>query len=195
MAIALYKDALKTTLIGELDFFTGNGVTSRYMTTYPTVAVYIDDIKTAKFRTVDGLVIFDTPPPANSTVVLVPANCLAFQLLSDSAGDTVESLWIDTDQDVYLLSENVATQDVGELLFSTDNVSFFPSIEVLTGTDIQIYVKASLAAPLNEVKTIARDRIVVVSSSTPIDSNGNITVNFTVGGGKYGGVEIHEELV
>jgi hypothetical protein len=193
MAIALYKDALKTILLDQIEFFTGDGTTKRYMATYGVVSVYIDDVKTTKFRTIDGLIVFDTPPPAASTVVLVPNNCLSFQLPSDQAGNTVESLWMDTDQDVYLLS--VDTEDLGELVFSTDNISFFSSIQVLTGTDIQIYVKASLAAPLNEVKTIARDRIVVVSSSTPIDSNGNMTVNFTVGGGKYGGVEIHEELV
>jgi hypothetical protein len=165
------------------------------MATYGVVAVYIDDIKTTKFRVLDGLIIFDTPPPVNSTVVLVPTDSLSFQLLSDAPGEVVESIWIDTDQDIYLLSEDVSTEDIGDLLFSTDNISFFASVQVLTGTDIQIYVKASLAAPLNEVKTIARNRITVVSSSTPIDSSGNITVNFTVGGGKYGGVEIHEELV
>ena len=194
MAIALYKDALKTTLVDEVEFFTGDGETTRFRTTYAPVAAYVDDIKTTKFRVIDSLIIFDFAPAVNSTIVVVPVNVLAFQLLSDSAGEVVESIWMDTDQNVYLLSEDVATTDIGDLLFSTDNISFFPSIEVLIGTDIQIYVKAALAAPLNEVKTLARNRIVVVSSSTPIDSNGNITIDFTVGGGKYGGVEIHEEL-
>lgn len=195
MAIALYKDAGKTTLVDEIEVFTGDGETTRFMATYAAVAAYIDDVKTTKFSTIDGLIIFDTPPAAASTIVVVPENVLSFQLPSDSAGDTTESLWIDTTQDIYLLSEDVTDSTLGDLVFSTDNLTFYPSIQVLTGTDVQIYVKASLAAPLNEVKTISKDRIIVVDSSTPIDSNGNITISFTVPGGKYGGVEIHEELV
>lgn len=195
MAIALYKDAAKTILLDEIQFFTGDGLTTKFMATYPVKAVYVDDIKTNRYSTIDGRVTFDSPPAANATIVFVPENALSMQLMSDAIGSVTESLWIDTTQDIYLLSEDVSTEDLGELLFSTDNISFFASIQVLTGTDIQIYVKASLAAPLNEVKTFAKNRIVVVDSSTPIDSNGNITVNFTVGGGKYGGVEIHEELI
>lgn len=195
MAIALYKDVGKTILLDEVEFFTGDGETTRFMATYPAVAVYVDNVRTTRYSTIDGQVSFNVPPEANANIVVVPENALSFQLPSDAIGDTVESLWMDTDQDVYLLSEDVSTEDIGELLFSTDNVNFYASIQVLTGTDIQIYVKASLAAPLNEVKTFASNRIVVVDSSTPIDSDGNITVNFTVGGGKYGGVEIHEELI
>lgn len=195
MAIALYLDQAKTTLLGEVDFFIGDNVTFQYITPYTVAAAYIDNVKTTKFRVVDGLIVFDTPPKANTTVTLIPANSLAFRLLSNAAGNVVESIWMDTSQDIYLLSENVSSEDLGELLFSTDNISFYSCIQVLTGTDIRVYVKASLAAPLNEVKTIADNRIVVVDSSTPLDSNGNITVSFTVGGGKYGGVEIHEELI
>ena len=195
MAIAIYKDVAKTILLDEVEFFTGDGETVRFMATYPAVAVYVDDIRTTKYSVIDGLVEFDVAPVANSTIVVVPENALSMQLMSDAIGEVVESIYIDTDQDIYLLSDDVSTEDLGELTFSTDNVTFYSCIQVLTGTDVQIYVKAALGAALNEVKTFAKNRIVVVSSSTPIDTSGDITVNFTVGGGKYGGVEIHEVLI
>ena len=195
MAIAIYKDIGKLTLLEEVDYFTGDGETLRYITTYPVVAVYIDGVKHTRFTVTDGFITFDAPPKDNTTVVMVPENCLSFFLMSDSAGETVETIYIDTTLDFYLLSENVITEDIGELLFSLDNISFTASVKVLIGTDIPVYVKASLAAPLNEVKTLAENRIIAVDSSTPIDSNGNMTVSFTVGGGKYGGVEIHEILI
>ena len=185
----------KLTLLEEIDYFTGDGQTQKYLTPYKVATVYIDGVKTTRFTTTDGFITLAVPPKDNTTVVLVPENCLSFFLLSDSAGETVEIIYVDTTLDFYLLSENVITEDIGGLLFSLDNVSFTPSVKVLIGTDIPVYVKASLAAPLNEVKTLAENRIIAVDSSTPIDSNGNITVSFTVGGGKYGGVEIHEILI
>ena len=195
MAIAIYKDPAKTTLLDEVESFIGDGITVKFTATYPAKAVYVDDIKTNRYSVLDGRVTFDSPPAVNSSIVFVPENVLSLQLMSDAIGEVVESIYIDTDQDIYLLSEDVSTEDIGELTFSTDNVTFYSCIQVLTGTDVQIYVKASLGAALNEVKTFAKNRIVAVSSSTPLDTSGDITVNFTVGGGKYGGVEIHEVLI
>jgi len=195
MAIAIYKDVTKLVLLEEVDYFTGDGFTQRYITPYTVAAIYIDGIKTTRFTVTDGFTTLNVPPRDGTTVILVPENCLSFSLLSNSAGETVETVYVDTTLDFYLLSENVITEGIGELLFSLDNISFTPSVKVLIGTDIPVYVKAILAAPLNEVKTLAENRIIAVDSSTPVDSSGNMTVSFTVAGGKYGGVEIHEILI
>ena len=195
MAIAIYKDLAKTTLLEETVFYSGDGSTTKFLGISPTFSAFLDGIKVTTFTCIDNFIIFDSPPGTGILISLVPEHSLDFHLPSDVTGNETVSIYIDTDQDIWLLSEDIVSNDVGSLEFSLDNISFYSCIEIVIGTDIQVYVKETLAAVVNEVVTLTKTRVVVVDSTTPLDSSGNITIDFTVPDGSTGGVEIHEDYL
>lgn len=195
MSVTAYKDQAKTIQLQETSYFLGDGTTSKFMALHDVAAVYIDNVKTTGFRKVDNYVIFDSPPVSNALIILVPTSSLDLFLPNDQIADIIESIYIDSDEDAYILSEDVTTGEVGSLLFSLDNIAFVACLEVSLGVSIRVYIKASSTDTAGDIKTLASSRIVVVDSSTPLDTNGNITISFSVPGGSFGGVEIYEELM
>ena len=195
MSATAYKDVAKLQPLGGASYFTSDGGTVKFSVSHDIAAVFIDGVKTIYYRTVDNFLILNRPPIVGALVVCVSLASLNFYLMSDAIGQTTEAIWVDATTDVYILSEDMSNNEVGELLFSLDDITYVSCLGLTLGNDIQVYVKALLAAPLNEIKTIVNSRIVIVESSTPLDTDGNLTVSFTVPGGDLGGVEIYEELM
>lgn len=188
----IYKDSAKLIELANATHKIGDGVTTTFTFTYKPLLVFVDGIKRVDFEIVQSTVLFESPPAAGLLITFLGENTLDFYLDASQADEQVESIYIDTDADFWLSSENIVSDSTGELLFSTDNVTFYSCIQILTGTDILIYVKASLAAAVDKISSVTDNRIIALDSSLPLNSSGEILVSFTVDGGDIGGVEIYE---
>ncbi len=194
MSVNVYKDLAKTVELQASSHFVGDGVTRRFFCAAVPKEAYIDGIKTVDYTVADKSVRFNLIPAAGVNIAVLPENSLDFYILGDASGSDTVSIYVDTTTDVYMLSHDTESNDVGELLFSLNNVDYYPCIELTTGTSIQVYVKATLAAAINKLATLVHTTLVVVDTTTPLNSSGYITVDFSVPGGSIGGVEVYENL-
>lgn len=195
MAILVYSDLTKQVQLEEATSFISSGSDTRFTALHSVEEVYYNFFRTRDFSLSENTVFFHTAPPKDTVVTLLPKNCLTAHLQANVVSNTVVSLVIDSDVDFTVINLNSASEELGGLLLSTDGVSFSPCISLTAGNNIVIYLKAEVVTPYDIIKNIPHNKLVFIESTTPINSNGKVTISFSPLAGETGGVEIYELLI
>lgn len=191
MATTVFEDQAKTIEIGESSFFVSKGTETNKVAKSDIHEMYADGVKLSNISVSELTANFNSFF-AGTLVTLLPKGSVKLYFDSNSINAAVASIFVDTDTEVVLMSEDIQTGRLGDLELSLDGILFVPCITVAPGTDIEVVVRASHSVPELAIRTLTTTRLVVIESDLPISSAGYVEVNITPLPGETGLVEFHE---